>query len=444
MYFLDEVILPPGEKIRRIRSYLGLKQYEITGGKVTRNLISYIENGKTKLVRDTAAIIVEAMNEWSEKKKIPLSIDVEYLMRDEAAQAYILLEKCLSNLKKYIDTENEEFQDELNKAKDIFKNWDIADKKSEIYEIAGTYYYKKQQFNESHINYLKSLEGYIRISNHLKTSELYLNLGRCANWLKNYQESINLNNYALAILENENLNNKSIKKRIFFNNALAYKKLELFDEALSSLEELEDRMREDLTESQYCDILLLKANCYLQKQNYAIAERTFEQTVEITKKNGNQELLALTYMNLSELYLKTNEEEKSIEYINNSLKIRLNTNYEYLEDIYIEVGKRYGDIKRYDLSEKYLLKALEETNIKGKRHLHIDVYKGLLESYIYDKKDNRIDELIKNVKKIIDNKDCRANEAKDVFFKSAHYYIDKDIEKSKELLTFGLSIESSK
>ncbi len=443
MYFLDEVILPPGEKIRRIRSYLGLKQYEITGGKVTRNLISYIENGKTKLVKDTATIIVESMNESAEKKKIPLNIDVEYLMRDEIVQANILLKRYLNNLKKYIDKENEEFENELNKAKEIFRNWDIADKKAEIYELVGDYYYKRQQFNESHINYLKSLEGYIRISNQLKTAELYLKLGRCASWLKNYQESINLNNYALAILENEKSGDNYIGKRVLFNNALAYKKLELFDEALSSLEELENEMGDDLTESQYCDILLLKGNCYLQEKKYSITKKIFEQIAEIAEKNGNQEFLALAFMNLSDLYLKINEEEKSIEYINKSLKIRLNMNYQYLEDIYIELGKRYGNIKKYDLSEKYLLKALEEANVKGKRHLQIDVYKELLKSYIHGKKDSSIDELIENVKEIIRNKDCKVNEAKDIYFKAAHYYIDRNIEKSKELLSLGLNIESS-
>lgn len=438
MYFLDEVILPPGEKIRRIRSYLGLKQYDITGGKVTRNLISYIENGKTKLVRDTAVIIVEAMNEFAEKKKIPLNIDVEYLMRDEAAQARILLERYIDNLKKYMNNEHEEFENELNKAKNVFKNWDIADKKAEIYELAGDYYYKREQFNESHINYLKSLECYIRFSNHLKTAELYSKLGRCANWLKNYQESINLNNYALAILENENVDNGYIEKRVLFNTALAYKKLGLADEALPLLEELENRV--GLKEAQYCDILLLKANCYFDKENYSVAKKIFHEIVDIAMNNREQEFLALVYMNLSELHLKINEEEKSIEYINKSLEIRLNTNYEYLEEIYIELGKRYREIKKYDLSEKYLVKALKETNMKEKRYIQIDVYKELLKSYIYGGKDSSIDELIKNAKKILDNKDYKVNEAKDIFFQAAHYYIDKNIEKSKELLEFGLSI----
>ena len=35
-------ILSSGKKIKKIRKELGLKQHEITGGEVTRNLISII------------------------------------------------------------------------------------------------------------------------------------------------------------------------------------------------------------------------------------------------------------------------------------------------------------------------------------------------------------------------------------------------------------------
>jgi len=440
MYFLDEVVLPPGEKIRRVRSYLGLKQYEITGGKITRNLISYIENGKTKLVRDTAKIIVDCMNEWAEKKNMPLNIDVEYLMRDEITQAKILLEKYINNLNQYLDEESEKFENELNKANDILKNWDIIDKKAEIYEITGDYYFKKQQFNESHMNYLKALENYIRISDNFKTALLYSKLGRCAVWLRNYQEVINLNNYALLILENQKVSDEYIGKRVLFNNALAYEKLGLYDKALSILEELESEKNDELSESQYLDVLLLRGNCYLEKQSYSIAEKVFKQIIEIARKNDNSEFLAITYMNLSELYFKTKNESKSIECINESLKIRLDTNYEYLEEIYIELGKRYRDIHKYDLSEKYLLKALKQADSKNRSYFQIDIYNELLKSYILWNKDVYIDELINKVKEFIDNKDYKINEAKDIFFRASHYYIESDIEKSKELLELGLNI----
>ena len=440
MYFLEEVVLPPGEKIRRIRGYLGLKQYEITGGKVTRNLISYIENGKTKLVKDTAEIIVYCMNKWAEEKKMSLNINVEYLMRDEITQSRIVLENHLKNLKKYINSQNGEFENELKEADYILKDWDIVDKKAEIYEIVGDYYHYREQFNESHINYLKSLESYIRISNHLKTALIYVKLGRCAIWCKNYEEAINLNNYASLILENENISDKWMEKRILFNNSLAYKKLGIYDKALLLLKRIENKMGHSLSESQYLDILRLKANCYFENHNYSISEKIYKEIIDRATISNNVEFLALVYMNLSELYLVLKKEEKSIECINNSLKIRLNTNWEYLEEIYIELGKRYRDIYKYDLSEKYLLKALHESKKKNKFHLQIDIYKELLKSYIHWKKDSSIDELINSVKNIINDEDSDLNEAKEIFFRSGYYYIEKDMNKSKDLIRFGLNI----
>ncbi|KXG74435.1 helix-turn-helix domain-containing protein [Thermotalea metallivorans] len=87
MYFMGDVILPPGEKIRRIRTFLGAKQEDIAGDKITRNLISYIENGKTRLMRSTAEIIAENLIRLSEAQKNPIHISVDYLMETEMEQA---------------------------------------------------------------------------------------------------------------------------------------------------------------------------------------------------------------------------------------------------------------------------------------------------------------------------------------------------------------------
>lgn len=444
MYFLEEVVLPPGEKIRRIRSYLGLKQHEITDGKVTRNLISYIENGKTKLVKDTAEIVVNCMNEWAKKKKIPLNIDVEYLMRDEITQAKILLQKYINNLREYMNHENEEFENELNRAKEILTVWDINDKKAEIYEITGDYHYKREQFNESYINYLKSLERYIRTSNHLKTALLYSKLGRCAIWLNNYQEAINLNSYSLLILEDYNISDNSIVKRILFNNALSYRNLESYDKCLSLLERLEFSMTDDLSELEYLDILLLKGNCYFGEENYIVAEKIYKQIIDITDKGDILAIEAKAYLNLGDIYFKYNEIDKSIENINKSIEIRLNNNnlYNnsfYLANTYLSLGKKYNQIGNYDSAEEYLRKALQEFKEKNDLLLQADIYKELLNCYMYCNNDDLIDELIGEVKEII-AQNSEINQMKDIFFQAGYYYISKDIEKSKNLLKFALNI----
>lgn len=111
MYFMEDVILPPGEKIRRIRAFLGAKQEDLVGNKITRNLISYIENGKIRLTRNTAEIIAENIIRLSEKQKNPIHISVDYLMETEMEQANRILGKLRDELEKYSQSNENRFME---------------------------------------------------------------------------------------------------------------------------------------------------------------------------------------------------------------------------------------------------------------------------------------------------------------------------------------------
>ncbi|WP_066500597.1 tetratricopeptide repeat protein [Abyssisolibacter fermentans] len=444
MYFLEDAILPPGEKVRRIRSYLGLKQYEITGGKVTRNLISYIENGKTKLVKNTAKIIVDSMNDWAVKKNIKLDLDVDYLMRNEFIQAEKLLDKHISNLRDYANSKDKRFDSECEIINDILKDWDIVDKKAEFNEVIGDYYYCRSDYEMSHIHYLEALEMNITTSNHLKTALLYQKLARCSLWVKNYHEVINLNNHILFILDNKEITDYDIEKSVFFNNALAYNGLGVYDAAIASINNLEKREHFGLTNVQKLELLILKGNCYFKKYEYLKAKDIYMEIVDLASSCDELGYVAVAYMNLSELFFIIGEKEKSVEYINNSLRIRLDTNYDYLEEIYLALGKRYLDIENYELSENSLIKALEEAKKKLKLSLVIDIYNQLLNCYIHTKDNKNINELLEEIKLIIKNNRKIENieKIKDILLKVSFYYTDKDILKTVEVLKISLMIIS--
>lgn len=69
-----------GQNLKRIRKELELKQYSITGGKITRNLISLIENDKTPLYEDNAKIIAENMNSNAMEKNMNIYIEPEDIL----------------------------------------------------------------------------------------------------------------------------------------------------------------------------------------------------------------------------------------------------------------------------------------------------------------------------------------------------------------------------
>ncbi len=70
-------ILTPGKRLKKIRKALGLKQFEITGGLITRNLISIIENEKASLTDNVADILCVNINSICIKKGIDFSITPE-------------------------------------------------------------------------------------------------------------------------------------------------------------------------------------------------------------------------------------------------------------------------------------------------------------------------------------------------------------------------------
>ncbi len=378
MYFLENTILSPGEKVKRIRGYLGSKQSEITGGRVTRNLISYIENGKTKLVKDTAEIIAESMLKEATEKNIPLKITAEYLMWDKETQARNLLSRYALELESNIN-KDKNFQMILEKAEDILISWDIKDKKPEIDEIVGDYFYNKRHFVKSNINYVKALENYIMVSNNIKMAEVYSKLGRNKIILKEYQEGIYYNERSQFILDENNIANEKIYNNILYNNALAYKNLDRYEDCLKNLNLLEASF-ENLSSSEQFKILLLKGNVKLSLRDYEASEKVFD---KIVKFCGEDEVKSLAYFGLSKIYLeKYNNAAKAIEYLIKCKDIQKSINSYNLVNTYLTLAKCYGSIDKHVKKNMCISKALEEANKWNNYILFIDIYKEILNFYM--------------------------------------------------------------
>ncbi|MDT8719226.1 helix-turn-helix transcriptional regulator [Clostridium sp. 19966] len=133
-----------GEKLRLFREKYRLRQEQIVGNDVTRNLISQIENGKAGLTRSTAQIILSHAKEILERDNIHLDVDIEYLLEDEKTQARKILDNFIYELKQLANTNDNAFADTLNEAEKFMLKWDYTDKKIAIYDIAGDYYFKNR------------------------------------------------------------------------------------------------------------------------------------------------------------------------------------------------------------------------------------------------------------------------------------------------------------
>ncbi|MGF7059373.1 tetratricopeptide repeat protein [Brassicibacter mesophilus] len=436
MYILEDLILPKSQKIKAIRKYLKINQQDLAGDRIDRSLISYIENGKTKLTRDTANIIALNLGKILRQKKLDFNVSGEYIFADESHQVGFLLDSYIDKLIKFKNSNDESFKIELGKIEDILNEWDISSKKAKVFEIAGDYYYEKSLNEESKIYYLKSLENYSRLSDYNNMADINSKIARCALKKNNYEEASYINMHVLYMIESNNIDNPILEKRVLFNNALANVKLKRFETGMEMLEKLKTKLKDDEW-PQYTEVLILQANIHIEKcENYE-ALNTFEQILTISKNTGNRESEAMANNNLGYIYRILNNYDKSIYYYAESLHIREKINSKFMLSTLVSLAETYFINREKEYGQKYLIRALQiiksKNDIPNKYKIYtslLDIFMNTncteLEQIMYDD----IIDLIKQNKK--------EQETQELIIKLCRYYIKHDIERVKNILEIAL------
>jgi tetratricopeptide (TPR) repeat protein len=439
MYILEETILPIPEKIKNIRKYLGLKQEDLTDGQISRSLISYIENGKVKLTRTVAETIAKCIKEVLRDRDIQLDIDADYLMCNEVEQARIAIDKYLKKLEEAITKDDSKMVQKIIEKEKLWSKWDVPEKQAIIYEYIGDFYYNNMKFKDGYIYYMKGHECNIKANNEYKSAEVVTKIARCSLLLKNYEESIELNKHALSILEKNNIISETLYERCLFNMAIAYKELHYLEKALKYLDELEGG-EYNLSDSQYADIFTLRGNIFIEKKEYNTAEIYYKKAIEFSEKKDDRERLSLAYINISALYNEIGRLDKAIEYGKKALEIKDKINTIGRDETLLLIGRRYKSLNEFDLAEKYLLRALKETDYTRNLNIKVQIYLELLDLYISINEHYLAMRLIEEVQELyseisIEKSIKEIRQMERFLIKSINYLIDKDIERSKKLLS---------
>lgn len=444
MDFLEGRILSVGQKLKKIRKYLHANQEDITGGKITRSLISYIENDKTKLTYDTAMILAEELCKFAKKKKINFNVDAEYLLESEVEQLDKYLSKAIVNLNDISNQNNcEKFERELEKIETLLASRDIPDKELIMYTLSSDFYYSQKDYIKSYFHNVKALENAIKCKDTIKMVEIILKLGYCEMKLENYAQAINFNNYAIVILKGNKLEQKHLMNRADFNNALSYKKLEEYDKCLAILDNLEEQIS-SFSANQKIDILTLRGNCYSNKGQTHTARKAYQEIINLSEMYQNLEALATVYINISDSFYKDGNIYESIDYDIKCLDIREKIKSSLVFESFYSLGKKYLKINELELSVKYLAKAVKESKNQEDTKVLFESLNLLLSIYISNFDDYSIDLLIDEVDQIrIESKNLVVRNLDTIYFNASYYYISKNVEKSKKLLRLGLDINNT-
>ena len=361
-----------GERLKKYRiNMLGVTQGEISEGVCTKTMISLIENSKKKLNLKLAHALAENLNRIAKEKGITLSlITPKELMIDENEQAnYIFKNQILNELKdiKVMDL----FEQKLHYAEKLIEKYSIADnKKIELYKLSADIYYYKHSYAKSDQMCDIGLKISINSQNRFEEVNFFIYRSRNNIFTENYVKALQQLDYAEKL--NNDIGNNELYEMIFYHKALTYKKLGEYDSALKYFKLLKQFDIKDY--KMFLKVKMVYANCLNDYHEFNEAEKEYKETLNIAMKYDDKDFIAMTYRNLSELYLNQKDYKSAATYVKESLLYSLNN--EYLNEILYFAAKVLQNLNE-DV-EQYLLEALEICERKDREHL------DLIQDIIYE------------------------------------------------------------
>lgn len=380
-----------GERVKRARKRVGLTQEGVTGGKVTRSLISEIENNKVKLTKQTANIIVKNINKAATEKNIDYCITVEELLKEESDLIEDLIEESLKELKILKMSRSPEFRDKLNEIETMFKHVS-EEKKEEIYENVVEYFSDSYEYEDAKTYILK----WYNIAASRKESEKLIKIiyKLISIYTKKYEytQVIKLAKYAERVAELGELKRNEFMKKIYFHSAIAFENIKEYKECIYTLKKLKTMFI--LNKNEILDIETLLGNCYKKTQQYIKAENLFLNILNLAIQTDYTLMVALAYTNLAELHFEKNNISLSEEYIEKAIKINAG-NYDKIAEIYFTAFTIYSyRPNNFDKVKECFNNAMHKINIVKNYKLKSNLINRMLNYCIKEKRQEEVLEVM--------------------------------------------------
>lgn len=415
-------ILSDGDKLKSIRKKYNLKQEEISGNDITRNLISEIETNKAVITKNTAEIIIKNLKQISVKRHFEVSETIDYLLENKRIQAIKIADSYIDELKTLFICKDDSFVNTLREVEEFLNDCDVKDKQIAVYELAGDYFYTKNEIYKSVVYYEKELTLVSKMSLSKTLLTILRKLSMMYTYVNKYQESIECCESALTRFLDLSRKDSIIFR---FNIALCYKKLNKFEKALSNIEKAEELVDKSNDIATYINILINKSNCLYRLKSYNDALNLLNKVLDLVDRSDIEKQI-LVYINIISNYIALKNTDK----VNEKLNIILENlkgctlSNEYGSEIYFEIGKVYKYLKSNEIEEEYYLKALNSAEKQKSYTLVNDILYDLIELY---NNSNDIEKMNRVKSKVFEISSKRELINEKVMFKLISFYSQNDI-----------------
>lgn len=399
---MNTKIITPGEKIRDLRKLYKIKQHEITGDKITRNMISMIETDKAGLTEATAKVLVENITRICKEKGIKVDISLDYLMESGEEQANKVADEFINIFDKdYKIFGDKEYETYINDLEEIIEKYKLKKKKYAVYERLGWLNMNSFKYYRAYTYYVKAFQNCSELFNNIELINTIINITFCCGKLNLYKEGIDFIRLAFIYM------NKIPDEMLYtlkYNNICFLKKSGDYDQCLKEIEELEPFFKDkEFYDIKKAYILMLKANCLKEKNLYNSAIEVHEEILELCKEDV--ELQLVTFCNILEIYMELNDTKNISKYLDKCIfalkPYKTVEKKSFLPDIYHGIAQGYYAIEQFKMSKDYFHEALGEARSFSKKTIIVSCLRRLLDIAISEKCEEDIFKLKNTLMEII-------------------------------------------
>lgn len=373
-------VITAGEKLKEIRKKYKIKQYELSGNKLTRNMISMIETDRAGLTKETAEILIENIYRICEERSIECDVTLEYLLESAECQAKKICEEFIKLLNAAPERVFEsDFEKSINGIQKLLDKYKLKNEKITIYTRLGRIFSNSCDFYRAYTYFLRAYESSSDLFNDPKLIYIIINITHCCNHLKRYKEMLDFSRLAYIYMDNIS---QDQEYKLKFNNVKAFKNLKDYDSALNELEDIENTFKNKLNSDLLAkiEIMILKANCLKEKGFYIDSLQIHKKILSLIE--NDIEIYLVTLCNIIEIYIEMNDSKNLKEYIDKSIfslkQYKQLEGKKYSSEIYNDIALGCYTINKFEMSKIYYNEAVKE----AKKYKKTDIISSAMEKLL--------------------------------------------------------------
>lgn len=385
------VFLTQGEKIKKLRVKLKMKQQDLVSKRITRPFISMLESGKRTLTYVTADAVIKKFNKRAEELGINLDEDISYLMRSKSEDAY---RYCLEKL------ENNSIDVIIDEILHICDEFNFQEIKSGALKAMGDGYFDKKQYTDAFINYTNAIDSCKNMKQNNDVPYLYWRSALCKANLLQYKEALSY--FKLSHHYGGIYDDSYIKDISLYHIAKCYKKLNKINLAKAYINNYLSVCNKNENFKYYIYAVILKANCYETEEKFDTVIDIYMNLIDEIS-DSKSPFLGLIYNNLGLAYYYKNDFKKSMTYFEMAEWLRKTLDKANLSHTLIEKSLVLSKQGLYDKAVKALKAGIIEAKeyndveylVKG-NYMLADIYSALNDTERLEEAYLRIADLLKN------------------------------------------------